>query len=396
MLHRVSGQPESYKRKSLYRFGKAVGQGTHSIVREADCVLGKVAVKVILKRNIRDLEHKFFTEAEVLKRLNHPNIIRYIEHYESKDKLYLVTELARGGELFDRLCELGNFTETLASQAVSQILEAIHYMHQRNILYLDLKTENVMYETRDINSRLMLIDFGTAKMLDPSEQGLKKMVGSFGHAAPEVMLKEGCGKPADMWSLGVIAYELLCGYSPFRAENLPELIEECRVGKIIFHERYWHNISSDAKDFIRGLLQVDPAKRPSAEQARKHRWITDYSVGTKEEAPSVPGTRSVAAAAAREPEHECDTDENNTAGDPNSNSSFRAGAQPTATVAIRHRCRAIAAIVPTIRRIRRGRDIIPRKRKEKKRKEKKRKEKKRKEKKRARKEWPTSDNKHSA
>lgn len=99
------------------------------------------------------------------------------------------------------------------------------------------------------------------------------MAGSFGYAAPEVMLKEGHGKPADMWSMGVITYTLLCGYSPFRAENLTDLIEECRFGKVQFHERYWRDVSQDAKDFICTLLNPDQNKRATAEEALAHRWL---------------------------------------------------------------------------------------------------------------------------
>ena len=100
------------------------------------------------------------------------------------------------------------------------------------------------------------------------------MAGSFGYAAPEVMLKQGHGKAVDMWSLGVITYTLLCGYSPFRSENIPDLIDECRTGRIIFHERYWKDVSKDAKDFILTLLVVDPRKRITSTAALKHIWLT--------------------------------------------------------------------------------------------------------------------------
>ena len=106
----------------------------------------------------------------------------------------------------------------------------------------------------------MLADFGIAKTLQSNEV-LTTMAGSFGYAAPEIMLKRGHGKPVDMWSLGVITYTLLCGYSPFRSENLNELIEECKNGRVIFHERYWKDVSKDAKDFILTLLQPDPKNR---------------------------------------------------------------------------------------------------------------------------------------
>ena len=91
------------------------------------------------------------------------------------------------------------------------------------------------------------------------------MAGSFGYAAPEVMEKRGHSKPVDMWSLGVITYTLLCGYSPFRSETMGDLIEECRNEKVIFHPRYWTDVSDDAKDFIKALLKADPRKRPTSE-----------------------------------------------------------------------------------------------------------------------------------
>jgi calcium/calmodulin-dependent protein kinase I len=150
-----------------------------------------------------------------------------------------------------------------------------------------LKPENLLYLTRAADSQLVLADFGIAKMLhDPSEV-LTSMAGSFGYAAPEVMLKQGHGKAVDMWSLGVITYTLLCGYSPFRSENLTDLIEECRTGRIIFHERYWRDVSQDAKDFILSLLNADPSKRVSSEEALKHVWLTGETASDRDLLPEI-------------------------------------------------------------------------------------------------------------
>ena len=137
----------------------------------------------------------------------------------------------------------------------------------------DLKPENILYLTKAPDSQLVLADFGIAKMLDNPSEVLTTMAGSFGYAAPEVMLKQGHGKAVDMWSLGVITYTLLCGYSPFRSENLADLVDECRSGRIVFHERYWKDVSSDAKDFIRMLLQSDPSKRATSKAALQHIWL---------------------------------------------------------------------------------------------------------------------------
>jgi calcium/calmodulin-dependent protein kinase I len=131
--------------------------------------------------------------------------------------------------------------------------------------YQDLKPENLLYLTPDLDSSLVLADFGIAKMLETKDEVLTTMAGSFGYAAPEVMLKRGHGKPVDIWSLGVITYTLLCGYSPFRSENLADLIDECQRGRPVFHERYWKEVSKDAKDFIGLMLQPDPADRPTSE-----------------------------------------------------------------------------------------------------------------------------------
>ena len=100
------------------------------------------------------------------------------------------------------------------------------------------------------------------------------MAGSFGYAAPEIMMKQGHGKPVDMWSLGVITYTLLCGYSPFRSENVADLIEECRNSKIVFHGRYWKDVSEEARAFILNLLRPDPNKRLTSEEALQDVWLT--------------------------------------------------------------------------------------------------------------------------
>jgi calcium/calmodulin-dependent protein kinase I len=206
--------------------------------------------------------------------------LRFNSDTITQDKWYIVTELATGGELFDRICEKGKFTEKDAAETIRQVLDAVNYLHERNVVHRgmfryqfsttpahnvpDLKPENLLYLTRDPHSTLVLADFGIAKMLDSNEV-LTTMAGSFGYAAPEVMEKKGHGKPVDMWSLGVITYTLLCGYSPFRSETMSDLIEECRNEKVVFHNRYWSDVSEDAKDFIKSLLKADPRKRPTSE-----------------------------------------------------------------------------------------------------------------------------------
>ena len=155
------------------------------------------------------------------------------------------------------------YIRTTSSIAVGQ--KKLETSRSRPDIVADLKPENLLYVTRHPDSSLVLADFGIAKTLDDKHKMLTSMAGSFGYAAPEVMLKRGHSKPVDMWSMGVITYTLLCGYSPWRSENLQDLISEMNQNKVAFHERYWKDVSSDAKDFIASLLQVDPAKRPTSE-----------------------------------------------------------------------------------------------------------------------------------
>jgi len=282
VFSKFSGQPSTYDKKSLYKMGRTLGAGTYGVVREADGPTGKVAVKIILKKNVKGNEKMVYDELDLLQRLNHPHIIRFVDWFESRDKYYIVTQLATGGELFDRICDYGKFTEKDASRVIREVLGAVDYLHEHNIVHRDLKPENLLYQTNDPDSSLVLADFGIAKMLEANEM-LTTMAGSFGYAAPEVMLKLGHGRPVDLWSLGVITYTLLCGYSPFRSESLPELIEECQSGRIIFHDKYWKEVSKDAKLFIGLLLQPDPDNRPTSSEALKHTWLkgetaTDYDL----------------------------------------------------------------------------------------------------------------------
>ena len=168
-----------------------------------------------------------------------------------------------------------------------EVRNLIRLLDMANLPAVDLKPENLLYLTRDPTSQLVLADFGIAKMLDSPGEVLTTMAGSFGYAAPEVMLKQGHGKAVDMWSLGVITYTLLCGYSPFRSENLADLVDECKSGRIVFHERYWKDVSKDAKEFIMTLLVPDPKKRATSKQALDHIWLTGQNASDHDLLPEI-------------------------------------------------------------------------------------------------------------
>lgn len=276
-FNKLSGQPESYAHKANYTFGKTLGAGTFGVVRQARSIHTKedVAIKIVLKKVLKGNEKEFYEELTLLQKCHHPNIVGFRNWFESKDKFYIVTQLATGGELFDRIVAEGKFTEKDATKVIKQVLGAVDYLHNElNIVHRDLKPENLLYVSEDEDSPLVLADFGIAKELLTCDQLLTSAAGSLGYCAPEVLTGAGHGKPCDIWSLGVITYTLLAGYSPFRAENPHDFLLEVQSNHpVIFHREHWKNISNSAKDFITKAVTVDQESRATTKKLLQHEWL---------------------------------------------------------------------------------------------------------------------------
>lgn len=275
-------QPESYRKRKSYNFHKLIGEGTFGAVKQAtwtkpDGSKVEVAVKCINKKLVRGKPEVVLDEMNVLKNLSSSHIVQIYDWFESKDKYFLVFELVPGGELFGRIVDRHHFSEHDAARCVQAILNGVAYLHHKDICHRDLKPENLLLRTKG-NQHLddiVIADFGVARHLEPEGQVNKTLVGSPGYSAPELLTRSGyLGKPADIWSIGVVAYAVLSGTTPFSVTSEPQvMVDQQTSGKIDFSKPIWKDISAEAKDFITKCCVVDPEKRMTVDEALNHPWI---------------------------------------------------------------------------------------------------------------------------
>ncbi|KAF4672612.1 substrate-specific activator of APC-dependent proteolysis [Perkinsus chesapeaki] len=241
------------------------------------------AVKTVLKRTVKSLQ-ALSDEIEVMRMLDHPNIIKLYETFEDLRNVYLVMEMCTGGELFDRIVEVGNFSERVAAGLVRQMLSAIYYMHSKGVVHRDLKPENFMLANpKDVTEApLKIIDFGLSKRLAPGQVLHTKACTPY-YVAPEV-LAGSYTNTCDMWSIGVITYILLCGSPPFYGKTEADIIRRVREGSFEFDLPPWKTVTDDAKDLIKRLLVLDPSQRLTADQALHHRWIESLAPDARAQA----------------------------------------------------------------------------------------------------------------
>ena len=261
---------------SFYRvaYNEELGRGASGQVyvgyRKSDNV--KSAVKIIFKKNMTEsLVRSVTNEIRALKKLDHPNVVNLFDMYEDRVSYYICMELIAGGELFTRIEEKTSYEEAEARRLCVHILEGLKHCHDRNIVHRDLKPENFMMVNRDDDSAVKIVDFGFAT--EATDNSLVGILGTPMYMSPEMWLEIPHGKPTDMWSFGVLAYIILCGYPPFSDERRDRLVKRIVKSVYAYHTEYWSMISEDAKDFITRLLTVDMSERMTVDQALAHSWV---------------------------------------------------------------------------------------------------------------------------
>ncbi|XP_069749743.1 ribosomal protein S6 kinase alpha-6 isoform X4 [Narcine bancroftii] len=258
-----------------YELKEDIGVGSYSICKR--CIHRvtnmEFAVKIIDKSK-RDPSE----EIEILMRYGqHPNIITLKDVYDDGRYVYLVTELLKGGELLDRLLRQKFFSEREASAVLFTITKTVDYLHCQGVVHRDLKPSNILYmdESGDPES-IRICDFGFAKQLRGENGLLMTPCYTANFVAPEVLMRGGYDAACDIWSLGVLLYTMLAGYTPFANgpnDTAEEILLRIGSGKFSLSGGNWDTVSDAAKDLLSNMLHVDPHQRFTAEQVLKHPWI---------------------------------------------------------------------------------------------------------------------------
>lgn len=250
-------------------------------------------------------------EAEMLKdimeNISHPNILHIEKVFQVGSKFYLVFPLCCGGELYDHVIRRGHFSEHDAAVLTRDLISGLHALHERDILHLDIKPENLLFESDREDARIKITDFGLSKLYkyndgagganggcvderdrEPSRDELAaklkafaesgvlqrdKLRGTVGYMSPELILAGSCSKATDVWAAGVVLYILLCGRPPFQSKSNREILERSARGQYQMEGEEWENISDDAKDLVRKMLIVDPKDRISTANILAHPWL---------------------------------------------------------------------------------------------------------------------------
>jgi maternal embryonic leucine zipper kinase len=255
--------------QNTYELHETIGSGGFAKVKLATHTLTgeKVAIKIMDKKALGDDLPRVKVEIDAMKDLRHQHICQLMQVIETDEKIFMILEYCPGGELFDYIVAKDRLSESEARFFFRQIIAALAYIHSKGYAHRDLKPENLLL---DDNQCLKLIDFGLcAKPKGGMENLLRTCCGSPAYAAPELCGKSYLGAEADLWSMGVLLYALLCGYLPFDDDNINLLYKKIQQGK--YELPAW--LTADSSHLLADLLQVDPKKRITMQQLVFHPWV---------------------------------------------------------------------------------------------------------------------------
>lgn len=284
------GQPKTNKKVKKYRdkfdprvtakydIKALIGRGSFSRVVRVENRLTRqpYAIKMIDRVQGKEV---FESELKVLRRVKHQYIIQLVEVFETKDKVYMVMELATGGELFDRIIAKGSFTERDATRVLQMVLEGVEYLHGLGIAHRDLKPENLLYYHPGHDSKIMITDFGLSATIK-GDNMMRTTCGTPEYIAPEILARKPYTCQVDMWAVGVITYILLSGTMPFDDENRTRLYRLILKAKYSYAGEHWKDVSDLAKNFIDRCLVIAPHERMTAVESVKHPWIVSMAASS--------------------------------------------------------------------------------------------------------------------
>ncbi|KAG7400853.1 hypothetical protein PHYBOEH_004064 [Phytophthora boehmeriae] len=268
-----------------YTLLKEIGRGGFSVVRLAiDMNTDEMLAAKIFDPKSASMD-AINAEIDILRHLgSHQNIVSLHEVLRFKNETIMLTDLVKGGELFDYIVDLGSLSEKDAAHLLRDVCRALDYVHSRGVCHRDMKPENVLLSDRSADANIKVADFGLSRRQQQGEKFVEKFPsGTIAYWAPEIILHRPQDFGVDMWAFGVLAYITLTGVHPFDPrgdKSDAEIVKEIAKGKYDVANKWYRNLSSDAKDFLTQLLHSDPSKRMTAKQALQHSWLKGQTTST--------------------------------------------------------------------------------------------------------------------
>ncbi|KAL4466496.1 hypothetical protein ABPG72_016637 [Tetrahymena utriculariae] len=266
--------------KDNYIIKNKLGEGSIGVVRRViEKKTGEEKAMKVIPKNAqdKDQELQLTMEIDILKQLDHPSILKMYEFYQDKKNFYIITEIVKGGELFDKIVDINQFNEVDAAYIFNQIISVVQYIHEKKIMHRDLKPDNVLleYDSSSQNSTkysIKVIDWGSATFFDEKKQ--TKIVGTPFYIAPEVLRKSYTEK-SDIWTCGIILYIMLTGEPPFFGKE-NEIVQNIIDCKFSMDQDVWKVIGNECKELIKQMICPEE-KRLSAAQVQKHPWVQKHA-----------------------------------------------------------------------------------------------------------------------